>query len=89
MFTPAERVRIVGRIRAFEAGGRVLVVFRVDEDGEGLIAVEGDAVLEVLPLVIVNLDGELPGALVVFAAGWVFEALQIADFVGEGMAIEK
>jgi hypothetical protein len=48
MFSQTERIRIVGRIRAFEAGGRVLVVFRVDEDGEGLIAVEGDAVLEVL-----------------------------------------
>ena len=36
----AEGVRIVGGIRAFEAGGRVVVVFRLDEYGEGFVAVE-------------------------------------------------
>ena len=55
---------VIRSVRVFEAGESVVIVFQVDEDGKGVVAVKRDAVLEVLPFVVINLDSELLGTLV-------------------------
>jgi len=60
---------VIRGILVFEASEWVVVVFRMNEDGEGIVAVKGDAILEVLPFVVVNLDRELLGTLVMLTAG--------------------
>ena len=61
----------------------MVAVLVVVEDGEGFVAVKGEAEFEVLPFVVVDLHGELLGAAVVVAIGGAFLLFEIADFLFE------
>lgn len=55
----------------------------VIEDGEGFVAVKGEAGFEVLPFTVVDLDGELLGAAVVVAIRDAVLLFEVADFLFE------
>ena len=74
-------------VRAFESGIFAVVVFRVDEDGEGLFTVESDSIFKVLPLVVVHLNGELLRSMEMSPGGGYADAVELADFLRESFAI--
>ena len=85
----AEGVGVRGGTGALKTGLGVVVVFGVVEDGEGFLAVEGEARFELLPFAIVNLDGELLGAAVVETVGDAVLLFEVADFLFQLFALRS
>lgn len=61
----------------------MVAVFGVFENREGFVAMEADLGFQVLPFVVVNLDGELLGAAIVAAVGNAVLDLEAANFFAE------
>lgn len=64
----------------------MVAVFWMIQDGESIIAVEGEGGFEMLPLAVVNLDGELLGAAIMAAVWIALLDFELADFVTKGTA---